>query len=164
MTEAQLLRVAAQLTALAVALTGSIQSAEDLVQEAITRVYPKLSQIEPAGLYAYLRATIVNQQRDLVRRRHKAAQYSPPTTTAEPEAFDVGVRIDVRRALSVLRQDLRLIIVLRYLEDRTVADVAEMLQRPEGTIRRLTHQALRELRRTGVLDDYLINNSNRGSR
>ena len=50
-------------------------------------------------------------------------------------------------ALRQLTRRERAVVVLRYLDDRTEADVAHMLQMGVGTVKATSHKALRKLRR-----------------
>jgi RNA polymerase sigma factor (sigma-70 family) len=59
----------------------------------------------------------------------------------------------MRAALLELGEQQRAVVVLRFLCDLSVADVAEALDKPEGTVRSLTSQALTRLRdRLGLPD------------
>ena len=67
---------------------------------------------------------------------------SDPTTDRDIEAS-----IDVQRALARLPGTHRLVIVLHYLEDLPFHEVAAILQRPPGTIRRIGREAVGQLTR-----------------
>jgi RNA polymerase sigma factor (sigma-70 family) len=61
------------------------------------------------------------------------------------------VSIDVARALAELPRTQRAVLVLRYFEDRTISDVANLLGLAEGTVKAYTHHALKALRASGHL-------------
>ena len=61
---------------------------------------------------------------------------------AQPEPFDT----DLVKALMTLTPSQRAVVVLRFLEDRSVEQVASQLGKAPGTVRALTAQAMQRLR------------------
>ena len=64
-----------------------------------------------------------------------------------------GVRVDVLRALAELPRTQRAVLVLRYFEDKPVAEVAEMLGLAQGTVKAYSHRALQQLRGSVHLEE-----------
>lgn len=131
----------------AFALCGQAEQAEDLVAEALGRTLPHWAQLNTPA--AYLRTTIahvyLNERRsESTRDRHQWRFVE--TTDRTDTGDDTDTRLDIREALMSLSPQARAVLVLRYLEDRSVQDTAAVLDRPQGTIRRITHEALEKLR------------------
>lgn len=59
---------------------------------------------------------------------------------------DVVDAVAVRQALAQLPRRQRAVLVLRFYADLSTRDVAEVLDMPEGTVKTLTHRALKSLR------------------
>lgn len=123
-------------------LGGDWHRADDLVQSTLERLYPlwgRLGHVEDVDAYArrVLTRIFLAEQRRLWRRRE--------TPRAEP-ADAAGERLDVRALLAGLPPRQRAAVVLRYLEDRSVHEVAALLQVSTGTVKRHCHDALRRLR------------------
>ena len=59
--------------------------------------------------------------------------------------------MDLARALEVLSPHERCVIVARYLDDRSVVDVARMVNRTQGWVRTTAHRALQRLRQSPAL-------------
>ncbi len=143
--------VAARWTALvktAYLLTGSRQDAEDLVQTALLRIVPHWPRIshhpEP-----YTRRVLA---RESVNRWRKQTWRETPTHTlpeqvAQPTQGAYGDQILLRAALQQLTAQQRAVIVLRYFDDLSIADTADMLGLSHGTVKSHTHDALNRLRR-----------------
>jgi RNA polymerase sigma-70 factor (sigma-E family) len=126
---------------LAVALTGSEATAEDIVHDAFVRVHAHWHRVENPN--AYLRAAVVNACRSAARRaaRERAAIAGPiadVTTLKADEMFD---------ALATLPYRQRAALVLQYYEGLTHAEIAEALGCRDGTVASLTHRGLAQLRR-----------------
>lgn len=137
------------LTRFAYGLAGNRTDAEDLVSTAIAGYLAQTTQI--ATPPAYLKRSIINIH--LNQQRHsKLAQI--PHFQPKP-VLDLSVqaaqRTDVDAALSALTPLQRSVIILRYLEDYSVRQAADLLNKPEGSIRRISHDALAILRRSTAL-------------
>jgi len=145
----------AALHAVARALCHDRDTSEDLVAETIAAVIGKWPSIDSP--LAYARRTMMNLFLNQVRHRKViqeiAVEWVPERDDNDPGAMDAAAaRIDVERALARLEPELRAVIVLRFLSDLPVADVAVILARPAGTIRRLTHDAMTILRSDGLFE------------
>ena len=126
---------------LAVALTGSEASAEDLVQDAFVRVHARWGRI--ATPTAYLRRAVVNACRSAGRRttRERAAAARERATA---DALNADELFDVLEGLPY-RQ--RAALVLQFYEGLSQAEIADVLGCREGTVASLVHRGLAQLRR-----------------
>lgn len=137
------------LVRLAHLLTGTPTVAEELVQEAMLATHQRWGTLDnPAG---YVRRALVNLCRSHQRRRflerhherrHDRAARAGLTTALPPEIDETWSLI---KALS---PDERAVLVLRFYEDMTVDDIADVLGRPAGTVKSLQHRALARLKET----------------
>ena len=138
---------------LAVALTGNRPDAEDLVQEALSRVLPRWDRIgrlqDPD---AYTKRIIVNAHVSMWRRtrRRESPVADPPMSGVIPGP-EADVAPDERRRLWLACQALpvaqRTAVVLRYYEQLEYAEIAEVLGVREGTVRSRVSRAMTVLRK-----------------
>jgi RNA polymerase sigma-70 factor (sigma-E family) len=133
---------------LAYLLTGDRVLAEDLVQEAFVRLFGRFRDLRnPDAFGAYLRTTVVNLARSHFRRAKVERAYvdreggNPPAT---PQ--DAGGRLEMWEALQGLRPRQRAAIVLRYYEDLSEAQTAEVLGCAVGTVKSLVSRGIERLR------------------
>jgi RNA polymerase sigma-70 factor (sigma-E family) len=146
----------------AVALTGSRQEGEDLLQAALERLLRHWGGIEgdPEG---YLRRTLYNMAADGWRRRgawlrklpliHAGSTQAPGSGTDAVDAVDL--RDALGRALAQLPPRQRAVLVLRYWEELSQAETAELLGCAEGTVKSAAARGLRRLRElTAPWDDH----------
>lgn len=134
---------------LALLVAGSAQAAEDLLATAIAQALPYLHRVDTSAAI-YLR-TVMLRLRASDWQRRNGIQDQPwaqvPDRPAEvDEAGAVAGRADIAAALQVLGPRQRSVVVLRYLEDRPVAEVARILGCSEVTVRTQAHRALQTLR------------------
>jgi RNA polymerase sigma factor (sigma-70 family) len=148
----ELLRVrGASLQRYACLLTGNEHEAEDVVQEALLRVFsgPGYRNGSEAlgALEAYLRTVMANLVVDSRRRgqrwlRHKVAV---PASGGDSVA-DAGThRQDARAALACLSPQQRACAILRYYDDLSLPEIAARLGLAEGSVKRYLSDAARRL-------------------
>jgi RNA polymerase sigma-70 factor (ECF subfamily) len=140
------------MVALAAAVTGSHLVAEDIAQEAMVRAYRRWNRV---GAYdkpgAWVRRVTINLA--LSTRRRAASEVkarlrlgSEPSLTAAPSDHD-----DVWAAVRRLPGQQRAAVALHYLEDRPVAEIAEILGCAESTAKVHLHRGRTTL--AEALDD-----------
>lgn len=124
--------------------------ADDLVQTAMERLYVRWPRMGAVGSpYAYARTTLVRAYIGERRRARWQRETSVPELDESP-GVDVTGRsdagLDIRDALATLTDRQRACVVLRHLEDLSVAESARVLGISEGTVKSTTSDALTRLR------------------
>ncbi|MET4159647.1 sigma-70 family RNA polymerase sigma factor [Agromyces sp. PvR057] len=137
------------LTRYAYLLTGNVDDAADLVQDALVRTFgtPRF-HLELPRAEAYVRRAILNavidrSRRDGTWRRVRHLAVAPASTEAESTGTDE--RLDLMRRIRALAPRQAACIVLRYYEDLTVDQVAATLGLSSGAVKRYLSDALRAL-------------------
>ena len=155
-----------RLYTIALRLLGDRRDAEEVAQDALVRAFRAMhgyqrERIATLRLRPWLASIAVNLARNR-RRRHDDRQ---PPNQLEP-MLDAGwdpasddrrstpalaadrreTQRELARALLQLTPAVRVAIVLRHVDGLSVAEVAEALDRPEGTIKAQVHRGLRDLR------------------
>ena len=140
------------LARLAYLLSGDRDAAEDLLQNALAKVYRHWERIQAVELPdAYVRRIMVNENnsrwRRMTRRRESPASHvievlDPPTAAH----LDPTVALDLWQHVQTLPRQQRAAIVLRYYEDLTEAQTAETLGCSVGTVKSHTSRAISALR------------------
>lgn len=122
-------------------LTGSDPAAEDMVQDAFARLHA--SGRVPNDVRAYLRAAVVNLCRNRARRLGLERQHPHPVPSPvhEPEIDDTWA------AVQKLPFRQRAVVVLRFYEDLSEAEIAATLGCPLGTVKSALHRGLARLRK-----------------
>ncbi|MEO3828873.1 SigE family RNA polymerase sigma factor [Actinomadura sp. B10D3] len=139
----------AALMRLAYLLTGGDQhAAEDVLQIALAKTAARWTAVENPE--AYVRRVMYRQQasfRRLKWRQRETRRGVLPEEIARDELSAVDLKLAVRGALARLTPRQRMVLALRFLEDRPEAEVAQILGCSIGTVRSTTHRSLARLRR-----------------
>jgi RNA polymerase sigma-70 factor (sigma-E family) len=129
-------------------LTGDRHRAEDLLQTALTRAYLRWDRIVSDDPEGYVRRTLANAHIDWWRRKpwREEPTGELPEVAADDGATAYAVRQSVLQALAVLPRRQRAVVVLRYYEDLSEAEIAHVLGCSPGTVKSAASRALGRLR------------------
>jgi RNA polymerase sigma-70 factor, ECF subfamily len=145
-------------------LTGDRGLAEDAVQAMFGRVYLSWSKIRhEAAIEAYCRTALVREVTSWHRRRRvKHVLTAQVPERAQPTADEASDSPEsLRRALIALPPRQRAVVVLRFYDDMSEADIAAALGISRGSVKQHTHRAIASLRATLNTEPHLIEETNR---
>jgi RNA polymerase sigma-70 factor (ECF subfamily) len=141
----------------ALAITRDEKAAEDILQEAFLRVYTYAHSIDeamPLGPWLY-RVTVnlsyswtrqvkrwLQSLQDVVDRWTVPVQWHPETLTEEQEWRQI-----LLQAIDALPPRHRVVVILHYLEELSLKEIAYVLDVPEGTVKSRLHYARENLKR-----------------
>ena len=131
-------------------LTGDWALAEDLVQTALAKAWPRWERIRRRDHpEIYVRRVMVNTWATWTRRRWRGERASadvPDRPAPGDVAQEVTARVAMVGALAVLTPRQRAVLVLRVFDDLSEAEVAQILGCPVGTVKSTMSRALGRLR------------------
>ncbi len=149
--------------AIALRVLGNPYDAEEIAQDALVRAYRALEgypsqRIRELRLRPWLATIVVNLCRNRVRRPALPTTPLAPLVEAGGEpaadassdpaalAAEVARRERLGALLAALPDRYRVPVVLRHVDDLSYAELAEVLGRPEGTLKAQVHRGLALLR------------------
>ena len=140
-------------------MLGDAAEAEDLVQTALAKTYARWRRVRSIDAApGYARTTLVNTAASWFRkkgwRNERPTEVLPEAASTSHLESDRSDRRTVMNALGTLPPRQRAVVVLRYYEDLSVAQVAHALGITEGTVKSQTSEALSKLR--ALLGDSVI--------
>ncbi len=132
---------------------GDAHQAEDLLQQAFEKLALRWETVKHGQPDAYVRRILYRDAVSSWRRtrREHLTVLPPEPDSAWPggrSGLDEGIgdRVDLQAALARLTPKQRAVLVLRFFEDRSEADTADVLGVSVGTVKSQTHVALANLR------------------
>jgi RNA polymerase sigma-70 factor (sigma-E family) len=135
----------AELRRLAFLLCGDWAAADDAVQTALIRCEKRWAGIRDPQRHAYVRQAVVNTTSTWRLRRRLHRPLSDLEQVPSPEV-DADARLAVLDALRRLPAGQRQVVVLRYYEGMTEAEIAAALGVSAGTVKSRASRALAALR------------------
>lgn len=125
--------------------------AEDLLQETFSRLLTSLDRYRPSGKFsAYVYQIARNLARDRQRRVFRDMPISDLETNHHPDLVDhIEYRLDsawVRNALKNLSTEQKEVVLLREYAGLSFKEIANVIERPVGTVLSQMHRALKSLR------------------
>jgi RNA polymerase sigma-70 factor (sigma-E family) len=131
-------------------LTGDWAAAEDLVQTALVRSWPRWERIRRRDdPEIYVRRAMVNTWASWRRRRwwgERPSDAVPDVQAVGDVAAEAAVRVTVQGALRSLTARQRAVLVLRVFDDLSEAQVAQVLDCAVGTVKATMARAVARLR------------------
>lgn len=137
-------------------MTKHPQDAQDLVQEAFIKVYKQLDKYEAKGSFSsWFYRVAINHCMDAFRT--KQYQMKPVEVDEEQVVNPTHPEIifmkkeqqrQLERLLQTLPDDERMIILLRYNNELSYEEIAEMMEVPISTVRNKLHRAKKKMRET----------------
>lgn len=124
----------------------------DAVQEALLRAWEKRRSLRDESLFrTWLVRILINECYTLLRRRKRAIPLDEiPEPAAPPDADR-----ELHDAIARLDKQLRLPVVLHYMEGYSVSEVASMLRLPAGTVKTRLFKARKILRLHLIDEDHI---------
>jgi RNA polymerase sigma-70 factor (sigma-E family) len=132
---------------IAYAMCGSWPDAEEIAQTAFVKLYARWTKVRIETVDAYLRTVLTRVFLDTKRRGRAKEQVVAdlPDTAAPPDAGPAE-RMALRSALLSVPPGQRAVLVLRFVADLSVEQVAETLGCSAGTVKSQTARGLTALR------------------
>jgi RNA polymerase sigma-70 factor (sigma-E family) len=131
-------------------LTGDRHAAEDLVQTALAKLYLSWDKVQKRELIdGYVRRIMVNENNSLWRRAWKRKELTTgevPDYTPVHDRHDDGQSAALWDFVQTLPKKQRAVIVLRFYEDLSEAETAEILGISVGTVKSQASRALASMR------------------
>jgi RNA polymerase sigma-70 factor (ECF subfamily) len=136
--------------------TGNQQDALDVLQEAFLYLLKKFPGFQlTASMTTFLYPVVKHLSLNLRRRRCTGVDEEILLDIPDP-AVQPTPRAELAAALAGLTQEQREVILMRFVDDMTLDEIAEALNVPTGTVKSRLHRALEILRHDPRTQDYFL--------
>ncbi len=117
----------------------------EAIQEVTCRAFMKLNSLrEPAYFETWLVRIMIHYCTDEQKRKKRFSLVE--RAYGVTYCTDTDTRLGVAEAVDRLKPHYKKIIIMKYFQDLTVRQIAEVLEQPDGTVKTWLHKALKLLR------------------
>lgn len=139
----------------AYSILGNRPDAEDAIQSAVVNALEKLPSLQNPGAFrTWFHRITVNQALTLIRRRAKGDALAPDTERQDPGPVSIEEQIDLRNAIARLTPLNRRLLYLSA-SGFSSNEIARIVDRPAGTVRRLLSESYERVQERMTLGDEL---------
>jgi RNA polymerase sigma-70 factor (sigma-E family) len=142
-------------------ITGDLHRAEDLVQDALIKVGIRWNRLRDGNPDAYVRTVLYRDNISWWRRKRESPVEQVRDVAAARDEDAPERRLVIRAALAGLTVKQRAVLVLRFFDDFTERETAQILGISVGTVKSQTSAALARLRERAPELAELINETGR---
>lgn len=136
-----------QMYGIAYAYMRNETDALEAIQETVCRVWLKRRTLRDESYFGtWMIRILINVCMDERRKREKMRPVPFVALERAGETPDLSVRLDLAERVAKLPPPYRMVVALKYYRDMTLTDIAELLEKPEGTVKTWLHKALKMLR------------------
>lgn len=130
-------------------LSGSHEDTDDLLQEVFLKVYQHIGRFKgESGLYTWLYRIAVNESLSFLRKRNKM-RTEAFGTEMHGQSLDspdgIHIQKQLEKAIAALPPKQRLVFDLRYFEEMSYREMAEVLETSEGSLKASFHHAVTKI-------------------
>jgi len=136
--------------------TGNRQDALDVLQETFTYLFRKLPDLQlTASMTTFLYPVVKHLSLNIRRRR--TGQADEDVLAAIPDSAAAPTsRAELAAALAALPAEQREVVLMRFVDDMSLEEIAQALKVPTGTVKSRLHRALESLRHDPRTRDYFL--------
>ncbi|WP_258833476.1 sigma-70 family RNA polymerase sigma factor [Peribacillus frigoritolerans] len=130
--------------------TKNKDDALDIVQETVYKALNSISSLKETKYYStWLTKILINTSLDYLKKKKKLVLVDYDLGESVPDKeLEIDYSIDLYHAIDQLNDRHKTIVILRYYQDLTIKQIAELLETPEGTIKSNLHRAIKMLKAT----------------
>ncbi len=124
------------------------EDALDVLQETVYKAFISIKQVkQPEFFSTWLTKILIRTAFDLLRKRKNVLMDESILNTYPVETKqDIEGRLDLLNAITTLNHNYQTVIILFYYHDLTIHEIAEIMEKPENTVKTYLRRAKLELR------------------
>lgn len=130
-------------------IIGNIEDAKDISQDTFVEIYMKLKTLQdPRKFSVWIYKIAVNKSINFLRKKRRLFLFSKANSfVTEEKNKDIIKRDTINFLLSRLTHDYRTVLVLFYIEDKTIKEIASILDVTESAVKMRLTRAREKLKK-----------------
>ena len=134
---------------------GNEQEALDIVQDTILKAFRQIRSLREVRYFkTWMTRILINCAKDICKQSHPYMELNGMNVSSGKENDLIEKKLDLHRAIGVLPEIYRSVIILKYYNELKIGEIANILQMPKGTVSVYLTRAKQELKKY-LKEDYL---------
>lgn len=129
-------------------LTGNLESAKDIVQESLMKLWDQKLEVIRPKVTPWLYTVCRNAAIDLMRRENKMVEYQEDSLSFESYPEEELMKHEVFRQISALDSKYQEVIVLKFQEGMSYKEISAITGKSESNVGLLIHEGMKQLRQS----------------
>lgn len=130
---------------------SNVEDAADAVQDTLAKAWEKRNILtSPEQFKPWVMRILVNQCKDMLRKRKRRSFYPLEENTASIDPL--AQQPPVMEAINALKPELRVVMVLHYVDGYAIQEIASSLGVPLGTVKTRMRSARKRLKQTLLVE------------
>ena len=131
---------------------NSEEIAQDITSKVFLKGWESFDQIQNTGafLYQIARNAVIDYYREKAKNQVISAELVPQILDKKSDLYQKAILSSdiqlVKSAIQSLKQDYQDIIIWHYLDDMPITNIAQLIDKPAGTVRVMLHRGLKDLK------------------
>lgn len=122
------------------------EDASDAVSNAVLKAYTKIKQLKKEEFFkTWITKILKNECYDIIRKNKKITYIEEYRQENLNYSEENEHKIDVKKAINMLNDELREIVSLYYVQDESIQSISEILNIPQGTVKSRLSRARNEI-------------------
>ena len=136
-----------QLYRTAFAYVKNKEDALDIIQETVYKAYISIDKLkEPKYFNTWITKILINTSITFMKKNSKIIYLEDELNNISDSERNQDEKLDLLQAIDKLEEKIKRVIILKYLNDLTISDVAKVLEIPEGTAKTYLNKGLSKLK------------------
>lgn len=125
------------------------EDAIDIFQQTVLQAIESVHQVKETSYFStWLTRICINKALMLLKKNKKLIVLDELEERKAPsDSMDIAQQLDMEKALGLLPEKYKTVLMLRFYQDFTVKQIADFMECPEGTVKTLIHRGLAMLKR-----------------
>ncbi|QAA32456.1 sigma-70 family RNA polymerase sigma factor [Clostridium manihotivorum] len=125
------------------------QDALDVLQETVYKAYVNIDKLKNTKYFkTWITRILLNNAMDLIKKEKKILSVvgNSEKGFVDSEVYCIDAKLDIQSSIDKLEEKQKKVIILKYFQDLTITEIAEVMSCPVGTIKTYLNKALVKLR------------------
>jgi RNA polymerase sigma-70 factor, ECF subfamily len=119
----------------------------DIIQETVYKAYVSIGKLkEPKYFNTWITKILINTSITFMKKNSKIIYLENELNNITTLENNHDEKLDLLHAIDRLEENIKRVIILKYLNDLTISDVAKILEMPEGTAKTYLNKGLSKLK------------------